>query len=155
MTLKRYAVWVILICAFFGIAVSSYLASSEAQGAPLICNIESLSGCNVVVNSAYSQFMGISLADIGLFFYTILFILAAFELFQMNHLLRHLLQGLALVAILSSVYSVYTQAFLIKAYCVYCLTSVLLTVIIFIAATLIEPVPIHRLKQVRAIISKP
>ena len=114
MTLKRYAVWVILICAFFGIAVSSYLSSSESKGTPLICNIENLSGCNVVVNSTYSQFMGISLADIGLFFYTALFILAAIELFKMNHLLRHLLQGLALVAVTASAYSVLLRLSLLR-----------------------------------------
>lgn len=141
--MKRLSVGLILLLAFCGIAVSAYLAQSEAMGAPLICNIQNLSGCNVVVESQYSKILGISLADFGLLFYTMLFVVAAFELILLNQILRHTLQGFALIGLLSSGYSVFTQYYLIQAWCIYCLTSVLITVLVFMLATTIEPVWPH------------
>jgi uncharacterized membrane protein len=137
---KRWAVALILVLAFVGIADSTYLARSEASGNPLLCNIESLSECNQVVASGYSKLFGVSLADYGLLFYTILFVLAAFELTLVNQMLRHTLQGFAIIGLLASVYSVVTQVFLINALCAYCLLSAFLSFFIFILATLIEPV---------------
>ncbi|MFA7302241.1 MAG: vitamin K epoxide reductase family protein [Candidatus Paceibacterota bacterium] len=137
--MKRFGVVLVLVLAFCGIAVSAYISQSEAAGVPLICNVQSFSDCNVVVASAYSRLFGISLADFGLLFYTVLFVVAAFELVLFNQLLRRIIQGLALVSIIFSVYSVYTQAFLIRALCIYCLTSAVITIFIFIFASVIEP----------------
>lgn len=137
---KRWATALILVFAFCGIAVSTYLAQSEANGNPLICNIDVLDGCNEVVSSEYSKVFGISLADFGLLFYTIVFVLAAFELALVNQVLRHTLQGFAVVGILASLYGVVTQAFFIQAWCIYCLASALLTAGILICATFIEPI---------------
>ncbi|PIR83072.1 hypothetical protein COU19_02810 [Candidatus Kaiserbacteria bacterium CG10_big_fil_rev_8_21_14_0_10_56_12] len=137
--MKRLGVIAIVVLAFFGIAVSAYLSQSETNGDPLICNVQSLSGCNTVVTSQYSHLFGISLADYGILFYTLLFVIAAFEVFLVNQLLRRLLQLFAVVGILSSAYSVYTQTYLINAICIYCMTSVLLTLLILIAAGAIEP----------------
>lgn len=137
--MKRLGVVIVLLLAFCGIAVSAYISQSEAAGDPLICNIQSLSGCNVVVASAYSRVFGVSLADYGLLFYTVLFVVAAFELVLFNQLLRRIIQGLAIVSIVFSLYSVYTQAFLIQALCIYCLTSAVITVFILIFASVIEP----------------
>lgn len=141
--MKRLRVGLILFFAFCGIAVSAYLAQSEALGTPLICDVTVLSGCNVVVESQYSKILGISLADFGLLFYTMLFVVAAFELLLLNQLLRHTMQVFALVGLLSSVYSIFTQYYLIQAWCIYCLTSVTLTVLIFASASTIEPVIPH------------
>lgn len=138
--MKRASVVLILLLAFCGIAVSAYLAQHEATGAPLICNIESLSGCNLVVESEYSRLFGVSLAYYGLFFYALMFVLAAFELVLFDQLLRRALQALAIFGILMSVYSIYTQVFLINALCIYCLGSVAINILVFIFASLIEPV---------------
>lgn len=146
--MKRWSVGAILILSFCGIAVSAYLAQSEATGNALICDIQSLSGCNAVVTSEYSRIFGISLADFGLLFYAILFVAAAFELVLFNWVLRRLLQLFALVGIIASLYSVYTQVFIINALCIYCLTSALLTFLILIGASLIEPLR-QRLAPVR------
>jgi len=137
--LKRTGVILILVLAFCGIAISAYLSQSEAAGSPLICNIQNLSGCNLVVTSTYSRIFGISLADFGLLFYTILFVLAAFELALYNQLLRRALQAFAVVGFVSSLYSVFTQVFVIQALCIYCLSSALITVAILVLASFIEP----------------
>ncbi|OGG48843.1 hypothetical protein A3G63_02095 [Candidatus Kaiserbacteria bacterium RIFCSPLOWO2_12_FULL_52_8] len=137
--MKRAGVVLILVLAFFGIADSAYLAQHETTGLPLLCNIESLTGCNVVVSSAYSQFLGVPLADLGLIFYTVLFVVAAFEIALFNQSLRRGLQVLAVIGIVTSLYSVYTQVFLINALCIYCLVSASITILVLVLASFIEP----------------
>jgi uncharacterized membrane protein len=137
--MKRASIVLILVSAFCGIAVSAYLAQHETSGAPLICNIQNLSGCNVVVASPYSSIFGVPLADFGLLFYTMLFVLAAFELALVDQLLRRVLQVFAVVGIMASLYSIYIQAIIIQQLCIYCMTSALLTLLILLSASTIEP----------------
>src|SRR5450756_2536745 len=95
--MKRVGVVLILILAFAGLADSAYLAQHEASGTPLLCNIQNLSGCNIVANSQYSHIFGIPTAEFGVLFYSILFVLAALELVIFDRLLRRVLQGFALI----------------------------------------------------------
>lgn len=130
----------ILILAFAGIADSAYLAEHQANGTPLICNIQNLSGCNVVAASQYSYIFGIPIAEFGVLFYSILFVLAALELVIFDRLLRRVLQVLALIGLATSLYSTFVQMFFIKQYCIYCLASALITCLVFILASFIEPI---------------
>lgn len=147
--MKRIGVVGILILAFCGIANAAYLAKSESTGTPLICDIQNLSGCNVVVNSQYSHLFGIPLAEYGVLFYGILFVLAALELVLFDRLLRRVLQGISLIGILASLYFTGVQVFLIGAFCVYCLASSFIALLIFILASLIEP--LNRTKKQRSL----
>lgn len=137
--MKRIGVVGILILAFCGIANAAYIAQSRISGTPLLCDIQNLSGCNIVANSQYSQLFGIPLAEYGVLFFGILFVLAALELILFDRLLRRVLQGVSLIGILASLYFTGVQVFLIGAFCVYCLASSLIALLIFILASLIEP----------------
>lgn len=138
--MKRIGVVFILILAFFGLADSIYLAQHAITGTPLLCDIQNLDGCNTVANSAYSQLFGIPLSEYGVLFYAILFVLAALELVLFDRLLRRVLQIISLVCLLGSVYFTMLQIFFIGAFCIYCTASAIITLLIFIFATLIEPV---------------
>jgi len=139
--MKRIAVVVILLLAFCGLADAAYLAQHVASGTPVICNIgQGLSNCNTVIQSQYSKLFGIPLADLGVFFYGVLFILAAVELVLSDRFLRRVLQLASLVGILASLYFVFLQSFVIHAFCEYCLTSAGITLLILFFASFIEPV---------------
>jgi uncharacterized membrane protein len=138
--MKRIGVVAILLLAFCGLADAAYLAQHAANGMPIICNVQGLSDCNTVVKSPYSQLFGIPLADYGVFFFGVIFVLAALELFLFDRLLRRVLQIFSIIGILASAYFVSVQAFVIGALCIYCLTSASITLLILIFASLIEPV---------------
>ena len=138
--MKRLAAILILLLAFCGIANSAYLTQHEVAGTPLLCNVTGLSGCNIVASSPYSHILGISLAEYGLAFYGLLFILAALELALYDALLRRTLQVVAVLGALASIYFVVLQIFVINALCVYCMFSAILALLIFFTATLIEPI---------------
>lgn len=137
--MQRIGVVLIVMLAFFGLADSIYLTQHELSGTPLLCNIQNLSGCNVVATSQYSHIFGIPLAEFGVLFFSVIFILAALELVIFDQLLRRALQAVSLVGLISSLYFTFVQIFLIGAFCIYCLASALSTLGIFVFASLIEP----------------
>ncbi|MCX6786333.1 MAG: vitamin K epoxide reductase family protein [Candidatus Kaiserbacteria bacterium] len=137
--MKRAGVVCILILAFCGLSDSIYLAQHEASNTPLLCNVENLSGCNIVAASQYARFFGVSLAEYGVIFCAFMFIVAALELVIFDRLLRRILQGVSLVGIAISFYLTFIEFFVVKALCVYCLASAGVAIGIFIFACLIEP----------------
>lgn len=138
--MKRIGVVLILALAFFGLADSVYLAQHQVSGIPLLCNIQSLSGCNIVAASQYSHIFGIPLAEFGILFYSVIFVLAALEIVIFDQLLRRALQAISLVGVISSLYFTLVQVFVIGAFCIYCFVSALITLLILIFASLIEPI---------------
>lgn len=137
--MKRIGVVAILLLAFAGLADATYLAQHAESGVPLQCDIQNLSGCNIVTTSSYSQLFGIPIAVYGVFFFAIVFVLAALELVLFDRLLRRALQAAAVVGLLASLYFTFVQTFLIGAFCIYCLTSALIELSIFLIATGLEP----------------
>lgn len=137
--MKRMGVLIILILAFSGLADSAYLAQHELSGTPLLCNIQNFSGCNTVASSQYSHLFGIPLAEYGVLFYAILFVLAALELAIFDRFLRRVLQAVSLIGIISSLYFTSIQIFFIGAFCIYCLASAVIAFLIFGFASFIEP----------------
>ncbi len=146
-SMKRIGVVLILLLAFCGIADSAYLTQHELTGTPLICNIQNLSGCNTVANSAYSHLFGVPVAEYGIFFYGILFVLAALELVLFDKILRRALQWAAVFGVLASLCFTFIQVFLIGAFCIYCAASAVIALLTLVFASLIEPVGRNRPKR--------
>jgi uncharacterized membrane protein len=138
--MKRIGVVLILILAFCGLSDSLYIAQHEANNTPLICNVTSLSGCNIVATSQYTHLFGISLAEYGVIFYAFIFIIAALELVVFDQLLRRIIQIASLVGIVASLYFTYIEVFILKTLCIYCITSAVIAILIFIFAYFIEPI---------------
>lgn len=138
--MKRIGVVIILILAFCGLSDSIYLAQNEVGNTPLICNVDNLSGCNVVATSQYSHFLGISIAEYGVIFYALIFVVAALELVVFKRLLRRVLQVASLIGVITSTYLTFLEIFVIHALCIYCLVSAFIALVVLIFASLIEPV---------------
>ncbi|MFI5260719.1 MAG: vitamin K epoxide reductase family protein [Candidatus Paceibacteria bacterium] len=145
--MKRIGVILILVLAFAGLSDSAYLTQHEISGTPLLCNIQNLSGCNVVAASPFSHLFGIPLAEFGLLFYGILFVLAALELVFFDQLLRRIMQTVSALGLLASIYFTSEQIFFIGAFCIYCLASALITLLVFVLASFIEPIRMRRTKM--------
>ena len=144
MPMKRFAVGGILALAFLGLADSLYLAESAETGTPLICDVQNLTGCNIVAASQYSRVFGIPLAEYGVFFYGVLFVLAAIELALYNRFLRRTLQAVAVLGVLFSLYFSALQLFVINAFCIYCIASAIIALLVLICASAIEPIRVRK-----------
>lgn len=146
MNIMKTRTWVIaiLVLSFLGLADASYLAQHAVAGTPLICNIQNLSGCNIVASSQYSRVFGVPIAVYGVIFYGLLFVLSALELVIFDRLLRRVLQVISAAGFIASVYFILVQIFLIGAFCIYCFVSAVIAVIVLGCATRIEPLPLRK-----------
>ncbi len=142
--MKRVSSWAILLLTFLGLADSIYLFRSEIMGAPLLCDLSAVTGCNIVAQSPYSQIFGFPIAGYGVIFYSLLFIVVALELALFHYKTRRIIQGMAVFGLISSVYFVLLQIFVIKALCVYCIASAVLVVLIFMLASTLEPIRVSK-----------
>ncbi len=121
-----------IVLSLVGLADSLYLAKHKADGTPLLCSIENLSGCNVVANSSYSYLFGIPLAEFGVAFYMLMLILVFFEYWFSHIHARRALLAVTALGVLSSLYFISVQIFLIKALCVYCIGSAIITFVLLV-----------------------
>ena len=121
----------IALAAFIGMVDALYLSIQRNAG-PIPCHVTR--GCTDVVTSRFSAVFGVPISSFGLAFYLVVFSLAVFSLFdteQTGQWLRWVfwLSGIALVVstILTGI-----QAFVLKAFCEYCLLSATLVLTIFL-----------------------
>ena len=108
------------LLALVGLADAVYLTVSHYTKTPVPCSI--VEGCETVLTSAYAELSGIPIAAFGAAAYFAAFslgILAAYG----NRTMWMLFGVQALLMASVSAYLVYVQAFVINAFCQFCLVS--------------------------------
>ena len=129
----RFAV--IAILAFIGMVDALYLSIKRNAGA-IPCHVTR--GCTDVLTSRYSEIVGIPISWFGVAFYIVMFSLAAFKVFEdpkhPSYWLTGLIFYLAGAALVISSLLVGIQAFILKAFCEYCLLSAALVLSMFLLA---------------------
>ncbi len=117
--------------ALLGLFASSYLLYTYVSGAPIVCGLHS--GCETVRASVWAKQFGLPRPLFGVLFYTFFYGLLVARAATAAHKKR-LLQLTQLTAILGFAESVelfFIQWLSIKAFCLWCLTSLAATLIIF------------------------
>lgn len=110
-----------------GLADAIYLTVEHLSGRSVRCTI--IQGCSEVLSSPYASFRGVPLALIGATAYFTVFslaTLAAFGYKSAGKLLMFVVAGMLLVTL----WLVYLQAFVIRAFCQFCLLSALVTLVL-------------------------
>jgi len=125
---KKRAVFLLLV-SFLGLIDTLYLGLKH--GKPVPCSITT--GCEEVLNSRFSQLAGIPISWFGFAFYLSVLSAAVYSTFGDDRLLN-LIFWPALVGFLISVGLVGVQAFILHAYCQYCLGSAILVTLILAAS---------------------
>ncbi len=120
----------ILILSFLGIVDATYITQHALSGIPSACSINGYDGCSIVDKSIYSHLFGLPLSMYGFLFYASIFILTATTFVWTVSYVKRSIQILAGVGILASSVFIWLQAYLIKAFCIYCIFSAILTVLI-------------------------
>lgn len=118
---------ILLLLAFLGLVDTLYLGIK--RGKPVPCSITT--GCEEVLNSEFSTVGGIPISWFGFAFYLAVFSAAAFAVFSEDDRLLRWAFWPTLAGFLISMGLVGVQAFILHAYCQYCLGSAILTTLIF------------------------
>lgn len=117
------------VVSLIGLADSAYLTAKHYTGKDVPCNI--VTGCEQVLNSQYAEMFGIPTAAFGAIAYFLAFSLAIL-VFYGNSKLWNLFGVLTMVMTLVTVWLFYLQAFVIGAFCQFCLLSAATSVTLFI-----------------------
>jgi uncharacterized membrane protein len=112
----------VALVALAGVAVAGYLTYVHYEPEALICT--SSGGCEAVQDSSYAELAGIPVALLGLGAYLVVVALVAWD----TDLARTFAAAMALAAVGFAAYLVVLQAFVIDAWCVWCLVNDLLIV---------------------------
>ena len=118
------------VLAVVGIADSAYLTVSHYTKEPVPCSI--VEGCETVLTSSYAEIAGIPIAAFGAAAYFAAFSLAILAAYG-NRSAWMLFGAQAFLMAMVSGYLVYVQAFVIGAFCQFCLISAATSLGLFLA----------------------
>ena len=111
--------------ALAGLADAAYLTVEHLSGQSVRCMV--VSGCDEVLQSSYATVAGgVPVSTVGLAAYFTVFSLATLAVFGYDGA-RKLLTPLVAVMFLATLWFLYLQAFVIRAFCTYCLVSATVT----------------------------
>lgn len=127
--------WTIALC-IAGLVVSGYLAYSYLSHTPVVCTGGIFSGCVDVQKSPYAQLWGIPLPLYGIGFYAFLLADALFlRKLHARYAWRSFVWFSTLFGFLFSLYLAFLEAFVIDAWCVWCVASGIIATLLFVIAT--------------------
>lgn len=129
--------WIIALLALVGLADATFLTVAHLTGDDAVCG--TLAGCSKVLGSSYSAIKGIPTAGFGAVAYFGVFSLAVLAVFRYASA-RGLLLLLVGFMLLATLYFLYLQAFVLHAYCPFCLGSAAITFMLA-GLTLFAPRP--------------
>jgi len=129
-TIPRKLIIALIVFSFLGFLDATYLSAEHFAGKIPSCSF--LDGCELVTTGKYSMFGPIPIAYMGLAYYLIVFALViAYKECGVRKILKYL-GYLTFLGFLFSLWMIYLQAFIIEAFCLYCIISATTSTILFI-----------------------
>jgi uncharacterized membrane protein len=126
--------WLIPVLAVAGLGVSGYLTYVETQSVQAICG--PVGDCNAVQSSSYARVLGIlPLGILGLLGYAAIllaWIIQKVQKGKWGDYAKLAMLGMALFGTLYSIYLTYVEIWVIKAVCMWCLSSAVLIALLML-----------------------
>lgn len=125
--------WLVLLGALVGVAGfadASYLTIKHFQGALPNCTV--VYGCEQVLTSVYSLFLGIPVALFGAIYYLAITIGFIAYLDSKNTTILKITSLATSLGMLASIYFFHLQLVVIKAWCQYCIVSIITSSLLFV-----------------------
>ncbi len=122
---------IILVVALLGFADATYLTVEHFQNRIPPCSV---GGCEVVLTSAFSTILGVPVSLLGAIYY-LLILVGVFAYIESKNV--KVFKWTLLITAFGfgmSLWFLILQAFVLKAYCYYCLGSALTSTVLFILA---------------------
>lgn len=116
--------WLLAVIALLGLADATYLTVAHLTGDDAVCGPSI--GCSTVLGSAYATIGRIPTAAFGAVAYFTVFSLAILAVFGYARMRSFLIVVVGLM-FAASLYFLYLQAFVLHAFCPFCLFSAALT----------------------------
>jgi uncharacterized membrane protein len=119
--------WAILVLAWIAFFVAGYLAIHSVSGTSVAgCGVGGSNGCDIVLTSSWSKWLGIPVAVLGLAIYAALASLSPLLWWRNEEASRWITTGVVLLSVVAagaSVWFIGVQVFAIHEYCKFCLVT--------------------------------
>ncbi len=119
------------VVALVGLVDSIYLTVHHLTAEPVPCSI--VSGCETVLTSDYAEFAGVPIAAFGAAAYFLAFSLSLLAIFG-NRTAWMIFGGVTVLMAGFTLWLLYLQAFVIGAFCQFCLLSAITSIVLFLIA---------------------
>ena len=123
----------VIILSLLGLGIASYLGYAYLTGTEVVCMSGIFHGCGEVQESAYAQFFGIPIPLYGVAFY--IFLLVDGSLLQYLHrqwyAWRSFVWFSTFVGFVFTAYLTFLEAFVIEAWCIWCIGSAVVSTALF------------------------
>jgi uncharacterized membrane protein len=123
-TRGRWIPFAAAFVALLGLLDAGYLTIKHYTETPVPCSL--IAGCETVLTSAYAEFYGIPTAAYGAFAYFVAFALAILAAYGNRSMWKVFGIQVVIMALVTT-WLIYLQAFVIGAFCQFCLISALTT----------------------------
>lgn len=121
---------ILVILGLVGFSIASYIYIEKKKKKKLIC--PNRFDCDSVINSDYSVIGPFQVEVLGMFYY--LFITIAFLLsnkyLNWTLFLKQIFFVISCISVMFSIYLSFIQAFLIRHWCIWCLSSAIISILI-------------------------
>lgn len=125
----------VFILSLSGLFIASFLFYEYSISGSIVCPTGA--GCDIVRTSPYSSFFGISIPILGIAFYLGMAILSVIHSQESVQKIIRKLQLLGAVAAVGfGIYLTYLEAFVIKAFCFWCVLSFIISILILLSIVL-------------------
>ena len=136
---KRILYKIIIIASLMGLIISSYLTYVHYANQNVICTSSDVKKCNEVLDSPYATlFFDIPNSFIGAVGFFMLLILSYLSIKEKD--VKNLILTLSTIALIFVFYFAYLVFFVINSFCIWCFTSWIMIVIIFICSLLLKKI---------------
>jgi uncharacterized membrane protein len=131
----RTPFWVFVGVSVLGFSDAAYLAAKYLQGVAPPCTV--LSGCETVTLSAYAEIAGIPVSLLGALYYAGLFLLSLIAWETGKRFFFFLATRATIIGFLMSLYFVFLQLVVLRAFCAYCMFSAVTSTALFVIGLLV------------------
>lgn len=134
---KRILYKIIIIASLIGLIISSYLTYVHYANHDVVCTSNDIKKCNEILDSSYSTLIfNIPNALIGAVGFFMLLILGYLGIKERN--VKNLILIFSSIALVFIFYFAYLVFFVIKSFCIWCFTTWILIIIIFVCSLFIK-----------------
>ncbi|HEY4503836.1 MAG TPA: vitamin K epoxide reductase family protein [Candidatus Paceibacterota bacterium] len=133
-SVSKWIIILLIVVSAIGFADATFLTIEHYINKIPPCTT---SGCEVVLTSSYSVIAGVPVALIGALYYLFLLILLVSYLDAKKEIFLRVALLFTVVGFIFSVYFFSLQAFVIKAFCQYCLVSIVTSAILFVTSVIV------------------
>lgn len=127
--LRRVVRIALVVLALAGFLISLYLTLSHYRNTIPPCHV--ISGCESVLTSRYAVIVGIPLSLIGTIFFAVMFYLGIALTVGPRRRVTRAYELLAFLGVLAAVLLFLLQAVVLKAYCIYCLGTEVIALLLW------------------------